>query len=143
MYTSAVNGFCAEASSRITLCRVRITVWEKGFGQCGRCHRCRSERDLDRLPVKSGLRFDLLRVAPGENEQATLGAGVLDHDSHERLDELAEFDLARQCLRSLDYRPDIQLIDGRADRRWRSRGRFLVQPRVAVVELSQLAEGPP
>src|ERR1700688_4359572 len=32
MYSSAGNGFCAEASSRITLSRVRITVWSTDSG---------------------------------------------------------------------------------------------------------------
>src|SRR5882757_4849880 len=69
---------------------------------------------------------------------------MLQRDPHERLDELAENDLARHRLRGLDHRPDIQLFEWRADRRRRRRRRrFIAQPRVALVELLHLADCPP
>src|SRR5258708_14913968 len=94
----------------------------------------------------AGRRFrrDPWLVARKQDEQATLGAGMLDRDPQQRLDELTEDDLAGPRLRSLDHRPDIQLLDGCADRRrLQRRRRFLAQPRVALVELLHLAECPP
>src|SRR4030088_3189248 len=94
----------------------------------------------------AGLRFgsDPWLIAREQDEQATLGAGMLDRDPQQRLDELTEDDLAGHRLRSLDHRPDIQLLDGGADRRRRQRRRrFLAQPRVALVELLHFAECPP
>ena len=44
------------------------------------------------------LILDLRRVTPEEDEQAALGTGMLDRDSHQGLDQLAEDDLARECL---------------------------------------------
>src|SRR5712675_1370251 len=63
------------------------------------------------------FRRDAWLVAWEQDEQATLGAGMFDRDPQERLDELAEDDLAGHRLRGLEHRPDIQLLDGRADGR--------------------------
>ena len=40
---------------------------------------------------------------------------MFDRDPQQRLDELTEDDLAGHRLRGLDHRPDIQLVDGRAN----------------------------
>src|SRR5260221_7557716 len=117
---------------------------ELGFGKSGGRHCRLSLRDLYPAAAGRRLRLDPQLVAAEKDQQAPLGPRMLDRDPHERLDELAEFDLARNHLRGLDYRPDVQLPDGRADRRDRRRpSRFLAQPRVALVELPQLAERAP
>src|SRR5690242_9447072 len=69
---------------------------------------------------------------------------MLQRDPHKRLDELVENDLARHRLRGLDHRPDIQLLEGRANcRRRRRRCCFLAQPGVEPLELLHLSESPP
>src|ERR1700756_3362098 len=69
---------------------------------------------------------------------------MLERDSHERLDELAQLYLARHRLRSLDHCPDIQLLNRCINRRTRrSRGRLLTQPGMALIELLDFAERAP
>ncbi len=69
---------------------------------------------------------------------------MLDRDSHEGLDQLAELDLARHRLRGLDHGVEVQVLDGRTDHRGRrSASRFLAQPRVALLELPHLAQRAP
>src|SRR5260370_14120121 len=69
---------------------------------------------------------------------------MLERNSHECLDELAQLDLARYCLRSLDHRPDIQLFDRRAHRRiQRRRSRLLMQPGIALFELPDFPDPTP
>ena len=40
---------------------------------------------------------------------------MFDRDPQQRLDELTEDDLSGDRLRGLEHRPDIQLLDGRAN----------------------------
>src|SRR5882672_7504944 len=40
---------------------------------------------------------------------------MFDRDPQQRLDELAELDLARHRLRGLEHRSDIELLSGRAN----------------------------
>src|SRR5712671_5877023 len=61
------------------------------------------------------FRRDPWLVAREQDEQPTLGAGMFDGDPQQRLDELTEDDLAGHRLRSLEHRPDIQLLDWRAN----------------------------
>src|SRR5882757_11057843 len=69
---------------------------------------------------------------------------MLDRDAHERLDELAEFDLTRHRLRGFDYRPHIQLLDGRANSRGgRCRDWCIAEMRMKLFELPHLAERAP
>src|SRR5712671_3595440 len=69
---------------------------------------------------------------------------MLDRDPQERLDELAEDDLARHRLRGLDYRPDIQLLDGRANGGGgRCRDWCVAEMRMKLFELPNLAIGSP
>src|SRR6202171_1222190 len=90
------------------------------------------------------FRRDAWLVAWEQDEQATLGAGMFDRDPQERLDELPEDDLAGHRLRRLEHRPDIQLLDGRANgsggrcRDWR-----IAEMRVKLFELPHLAERAP
>jgi hypothetical protein len=65
---------------------------------------------------------------------------MLDRDPHQCLDQVFEDNLTRHGLRSLDYRLDVQLRDGRANRGGAGgRDSFLLQVRVAFVELPDLA----
>ena len=88
-----------------------------GSGERQRIYGRLSNGNLDSALAGRRLRYVLRLVAPEKNEQATLGAGMLDRDPHQRFDELAEYDLTRHRLGSLDHRPDVQLLDGRADGR--------------------------
>src|ERR1700737_693063 len=69
---------------------------------------------------------------------------MLHRDLQERLDELAEDDLAGHRLRGLEYRPDIQLLDWCANgscgrcRDWR-----IAEMRMKLFELPHLAERAP
>src|SRR6267154_5251609 len=69
---------------------------------------------------------------------------MLDRDPQERLDELAEDDLAGHRLRSLDHRPDIQLLGGRADGSGRRCSDWCVaEMRMKLFELPHLAISSP
>jgi len=88
---------------------------QHGFRKLGRRYDRLAQRDLNL--AAAGRRFPPRSVArrPGKDEQATLGAGMLDGDPQQRLDELTEDDLAGHRLRGLDHRPDIKLLGGRAN----------------------------
>src|ERR1700691_6422689 len=89
----------------------------------------------------AGLRFrrDLWLIDREQDEQATLGAGMLDGNPQQRLDELTEDDLAGHRLRSLDHRPDIQLLDGCANGGGRRRrGWCVAEMRMKLFELPYL-----
>src|SRR5258706_2054895 len=69
---------------------------------------------------------------------------MLDRDPQQRLDELAEFDLARYRLRGLEHRSDIQLLGGRANGGGgRCRDRCVAEMRMKLFELPHLAVGAP
>jgi hypothetical protein len=83
-------------------------------------------------------------VAPEQDEQAAIGSCMLDGNHHQGLDKLAEHDFAGDSLRSLDYCPEIKLLDGRVDHGGgRGLRSFLVQTRVFLTELPHLAERAP
>src|SRR6267378_8509535 len=90
------------------------------------------------------FRRDPWLVAREQDEQPTLGAGMFDRDPQQRLDELAEDDLAGHRLRGLQHRPDIQLLDRRANgsgggcRDW-----CVAEMRMKLFELPHLAERAP
>ena len=65
-----------------------------GFRKFGWRHFRLSQRDLNLAASGLRLRLDPRLVATKEDEQAALGARMLDRDPHERLDELGEDDLA-------------------------------------------------
>src|SRR6266403_1453165 len=71
--------------------------------------------DLNLAAAGRRFRRDPWLLAGKQDEQATLGPGMLDRDPQQRLDELAEFDLARQRLRGLEHCSNIQLLGGRAN----------------------------
>src|SRR4030088_1603452 len=94
----------------------------------------------------AGLRFgsDPWLIAREQDEQATLGAGMLDRDPQQRFDELTEDDLAGHRLRSLDHRSDIQLLDGRANGGGgRCRDCCVAEMWMKLFELPHLAIGAP
>src|ERR1700680_3162847 len=69
---------------------------------------------------------------------------MLDGDPQQRLDELTEDDLAGHRLRGLDYRSDIQLLDGRANGSGgRCRDWCVAEMRMKLFELPHLAERAP
>ena len=69
---------------------------------------------------------------------------MFDRDPQQRLDELVEDDLARHRLRSLDHRPDIQLIEWRANGSGgRCRDWGIAEMRMKLFELPHLAERAP
>src|ERR1700681_2822941 len=69
---------------------------------------------------------------------------MFDCDPKERLDELTENDLAGHRLRGLEHRPDIQLLDGRANG---SDGRYrdwcVAEMRMKRFELPHLTDRSP
>src|SRR5258708_21727426 len=64
----------------------------------------------------AGRRFrrDPWLVVGEQDKQAPAGACMFDRDPQKRLDELIEDDLTGHRLRSLEHRPDIQPLGGRA-----------------------------
>src|SRR5258708_40101669 len=69
---------------------------------------------------------------------------MLDRDPQQRLDELTEDDLTGHRLCGLEHRPDIQLLDERANGgggRWRDWR--VAEMRMKLFELPHLAERAP
>src|SRR6202166_5162762 len=117
---------------------------QHGFGKLGRRRGCVAQRDLNLAKAGRRSRRDSWLVAREQDEQAALGAGMFDRDPQERLDELAEFDLTRHRLRRLEHRPDIQLLN------WRANGSgggcrecYSAEMRMKLFELPHLAERAP
>src|SRR5260370_25245312 len=103
-----------------------------------------AKSNLDHTTAGPGFRLDLELTVANSNEHAPLRPGMFDRNPHQGLDELGEDDLAKHGLRRLDYRPDIQLHDRRADRGdWRGRSSLRVKGRVRLVNLPHLAECTP
>ncbi|HKN28242.1 MAG TPA: hypothetical protein VJY34_10295 [Roseiarcus sp.] len=88
-------------------------VVEHRFRQRGRAHLLVAQLHNDR--VAPGCRFRLypLLDASRKNQQTSLGAGLLDRGAHERVDQLLEADCARDRLRHLDRRREIEVFDRR------------------------------
>src|ERR1700675_3113 len=79
-----------------------------------------------------------------QDEQATLGAGMLYGNPQQRLDEFTEEDLAGHRLCGLEHRPHIQLLDGRANGRGgRCRDWYVAEMRMKLFELPHLSERTP
>src|SRR4030088_3273098 len=65
---------------------------------------------------------------------------MLDRDPQERLDELTKDDLAGHRLRGLEHRPDIQMLDGRANGSGgRCRAWCVAEMRMKLLEVPHLA----
>src|SRR5258708_34993358 len=94
----------------------------------------------------AGRRFrrDPWLVVGEEDKQAPAGAGMFDRDPQKRLDELIEDDLTGHRLRSLEHRPDIQPLGGRAKGSGgRCRDWGVAEMRMKLFELPHLAERAP
>jgi hypothetical protein len=69
---------------------------------------------------------------------------MFDRDPQQRLDELAENDLAGHRLRGLEHRPDIQPLDGCANGSGgRCRDRCVAKIRMKLLKVPHLAERAP
>src|SRR5882672_12671211 len=102
--------------------------------------------DLNLAAAGRRFRRDPWLLAGKQDEQAALGPGMLDRDPQQRLDKLAEFDLARYRLRGLEHRSNIQLLGGRANGGGgdgRCRDRCVAEMRMKLFELPHLAVGAP
>src|ERR1700682_300920 len=103
-----------------------------------------AKRDLNLAAAGRRFRRDPWLVAGEQDKQATLGPGMFDRDPQQRLDELAEFDLARYRLRGLEHRSDIQLPGGRANGGGgRCRDWCVAEMRIKLFELPHLSGGSP
>ena len=100
-----------------------------------------ADAHCDPVLVCRGFRLDLRFVASQQDQQPSSGTRMLDRFHHQRLDQLFEKDLAGQRLRHIDHRGEIQVLDWRSDG---GRGsRRPLDPRMALVQLCDLAECPP
>src|SRR6185312_1274650 len=96
-----------------------------------------------------GLRSGRQSVTPLQQEATGPGAGALEHNAHESVDELLEHDLARDCLRSLGRRYEVELHA--AVERWRGQetptllrsSGARAQLRKVLLELLDLTAGAP
>ena len=69
-----------------------------------------------RIAAGRGFRRDPLLDASRKNQQASLGARLLDRGAHERVDQLFQHDFARDGLRHLDHGREVEVFDRRPDR---------------------------
>jgi hypothetical protein len=63
---------------------------KRGLGKDKWSDGCLLYSDLDATTTGSSLRLDLRLVAPEKDEQAALGASMLQCDSHQHLDQSGE-----------------------------------------------------
>ena len=74
----------------------------------------------DRVAVGRGFRLDP-RLSPArKDQQAALGARLLDRGAHERVEQFLQHDLAGDGLRHLDHGREVEVFDRRPDRARRS-----------------------
>src|SRR5262249_44907767 len=101
---------------------------------------CFAQTDRHHVPAGGCLRFDRKLVPAWEDEQPAFRARMLDGRAQQRLDQLFQDDLARDRLRDLDHRREVELVDRRADGgRLTGSRRLLAEVRVGVFELPHLA----
>ena len=96
--------------------------------------------------IGRGFRLDPLLIAPRERiNKTSFGAGLLERRAHERVDQLLQHDLARDGLRDLDHRREIEVFDRCRDRACRSRCAALpcLSCGYSCIELPHLAVGSP
>ena len=100
--------------------------------------------DLDRVADACGFRFDPQFVAARNDQQASVAAGVLERNHHERVDQFLQVDFAGHRLRHFHDGGELQLLDRRPDRSvglWRLR--LLPQIGMGLVQMADLAVGAP
>ena len=98
---------------------------QRGLREVRRRDGCLPNRNLDPARSTGRLRFDprlaALSATPKEDEQPPLGPRILHRESYQLLDQPGKDDLARQCLRDLDNRSQIQKLGRRHNRARRAR----------------------
>src|SRR5262249_51548156 len=78
------------------------------------------------------------------NQEASLGAGMLDGRAHKPVEKFSHTDRARERLGNSDPRGEIELFARCFDRACRpGRARVPPQPRMELLELPHLAVGSP
>src|SRR5262245_12496199 len=78
------------------------------------------------------------------NQEASLGAGLLDGSSHKPVDKLFHDHLARKRLRNFHHRCKIELFDRCLDRaHWTRRAPVQSEQRMELIQLPHLAVGAP
>src|SRR5215831_18812159 len=96
------------------------------------------------LATGERFRFYLQRIFPRNDQETSLGAGVLDGRAQEPVDEFFENHLARECLRGFNHCREIELFDRCFDRaRWTWRTLVVPQSRIELIELPHLSVGSP
>src|SRR3984893_6999965 len=127
MSSSTENGFCAEASSRITLSSVRITLWSTDSGSsAGEAVVWRSVTSTWPRPVVASA--------------AICGSSPRDRARRAR----SAPGCSTPPLRGLKPRYDIELLSGRANGSGgRCRDRCVAEMRMKLFELPHLAERAP
>src|SRR6516162_7000369 len=96
------------------------------------------------LAIGESFRFYLQRFFPRNDQETSLGAGVLDGRAQEPVDQLFQNHLTGNSLRHFDYGREVELFDRRLDRaRWTRRALVLPQPRMELIELPNLSVGSP
>src|SRR6516162_10502860 len=96
------------------------------------------------LAIGESFRFYLQRFFPRNDQETSLGAGVLDGRAQEPVDQLFQNHLAGNGLRHLDHGREVELFDRRLDRaRWTRRPLVLPQSRMELIELPHLSVGSP
>ena len=114
------------------------------LGQGGRGDGLVSQTHDDGGAACRRFRLHPLLRAPGNDQNTPVGAGMLDGRAHERVDQFLQNDLARDCLRHLDDRCEIQVLDRCHDRAGRTRDPlFLPQVWMQLIELAHLPVGSP
>ena len=98
----------------------------------------------DRVAVDRGFRRDPQLSPVRQDQQAALGARMLDRGAHDRDEQLLLHDCAGDRLRQLDDGREVELFDGRPDRARRTARSFILpEERIHLVELPHLAVGSP
>src|SRR6516164_7651453 len=96
------------------------------------------------LATGERCRFYLQHITSRNDQEASLGAGVLDSRTQEPVDEFFENHLARERLRGFNHCREIEMFDRRFDRaRWHLRALVLPQSRIELIELPHLSVGSP
>ena len=119
-------------------------VVENGFGEISAGHFGMAKSNFDHATASLSFRLDPGLIAAKSDQRTALRSRMFDRDPHQGLDELVEDDLARHGLRGLDYCPDVEVRDRRADRSGRrGRSSVIVERRVKLVNLSHLTMSTP
>jgi hypothetical protein len=94
-----------------------------------------AHRDFDSIAGRSRLGLDQIFIRRRQYQKAAIRTCVFDRDFHQSLDQLGKDYLGRNCLRCLDGRPYVQLLDSRADRGRSSKSSALAKARMQLIKL--------